>query len=109
MCLFIGKMNATVIDGEERRCLHVALPIVAFLKMLTKSVNLRATAATCTGCVQHRVGHQTPFSGCGSRNAAEDLRPNILQMNTEGLAADKISVIEQLAYNLGPAQPPSCL
>jgi len=43
------------------------------------------------------LGHQTPFSRHGSRNAAEDLRPNILQMNTEGLTADKISVIEQLA------------
>ena len=66
--------------------------------MLTKSVNLRATAATHTGCVRHGVGHQTSFSGRGSRNAAEDLRPNILQLNTEGLTADKISVIEQLAY-----------
>ena len=84
--------------GEENRCLHVALPVAAFLEMLTKSVNLRATAATRTGCVRHGVGHQTPFSGRGSRNAAEDLRPNILQLNTEGLTADKISVIEQLAY-----------
>jgi len=33
----------------------------------------------------------------GSRNAAEDARPNILQLNTEGLTANKISVIEQLA------------
>jgi len=66
--------------------------------MLTKSVNLRATAAIRTGCVRHGVGHQTPFSGRGSRNAAEDLRPNILQLNTEGITADKISVIEQLAY-----------
>jgi len=78
------------------RCLHVALPVAAFLEILTKFVNLRATAATA--CVQHGVGHQTPFSGRGSRNAVEDLRPNILQLNTEGLAADKISVIEQLAY-----------
>ena len=39
-------------------------------------------------------GHQTPFSGRGSRNAAEDLRSNIFQLNTEGLTADKISVIE---------------
>jgi len=39
-----------------------------------------------------------PFSVRGSRTAAEDLRPNILQLNTEGLTADKISVIEQLAY-----------
>jgi len=72
--------------------------IAAFLKTLTKSVNLRATAATRTGCVRHGVGHQTPFSGRGSRNAAEYLRPNIFQLNTEGLTADKISVIEQLAY-----------
>jgi len=28
----------------------------------------------------------------------EDPRPNILQLNTEGLTADKIYVIEQLAY-----------
>jgi len=85
-------------SGEEDRCLHVALPVVAFLEMLTKSVNFRATAATRTGCVRHGVGHQTPFSGRGSRKTAEDLRPNILQLNTEGLAADKSSVIEQLAH-----------
>jgi len=42
---------------------------------------------------------QNALSGRGSRNAAEDPRPNILQLNTEGLTADKISVIEQLAYN----------
>jgi len=66
--------------------------------MLTKSVNLRATAATRVGCVRHGVGHQTSFSGRGSRNADEDLRSNILQLNTEGLTANKISVIEQLAY-----------
>jgi len=85
-------------SGKEDRCLHVALPVAAFLEMLTKSVNLRATAATRTGCFRHGVGHQTPLSGSGSRNAAEDLRPNILQLNTEGLTADKISVIEHLAY-----------
>jgi len=56
------------------------------------------TTATGAGCVQHGVGHKTPFSGRGSRNAAEDdPRPNILQLNTEGLTANKISVIEQLA------------
>ena len=83
--------------GEEGRYLQVALSVAAFLELLTKSVNLRATAATRTGCVRHEVGHQTPFSGCGSKNAAEDLRPNLLQLNTEGLTADKISVIEQIA------------
>jgi len=30
--------------------------------------------------------------------AEDDLRPNILQLNTEGLTDNKISVIEQLAY-----------
>jgi len=45
------------------------------------------------------MGHKTPFSRRGSRNAAEDdTRPNILHLNTEGLTANKISVIEQLAY-----------
>ena len=83
---------------EEDRCLHVAFPVAAFPEMLTKSVNLRATAATRTGCVRYGVGHQTPLSGRGSRNAAENLRPNILQLNTEGLTADKISVTERLAY-----------
>ena len=82
--------------GEEDRFLQVALPVAAFLEMLTKSVNLRATAATRTGCVRHGVGHQTPFSGRGCRNAAEDLRPNILQLNTEGLTADKILEIEDV-------------
>ena len=43
------------------------------------------------------MGHETPFSGRGSRNA-EDTRPNILQLKTEGLTAGKISVTEQLAY-----------
>jgi len=44
------------------------------------------------------VGQTTPFSGRGSRNAAEDdPRPNILQLNTDGLTANKVSVIEQPA------------
>jgi len=41
----------------------------------------------------------TPFTRHGSRDAAEDdPRPSILQLNTKGLTANKISVIEQLAY-----------
>ena len=68
------------------------------LDMSTKPVNMRATTATRNGCVRHGVGHKTPFSGGGSRNAAEDPRPNIVQLNTEGLTAGKISLIEQLAY-----------
>jgi len=65
---------------------------------LTKPVSTRATTATRAGRVRHGVDHKAPLSGRGSRNAAEDRRPNILQLNTEGLIADKISVIEQLAY-----------
>jgi len=76
----------------------VALPVPAFLEMVTKSVAMRATTATHAGCVQRGMGQTTPFSGRGSRNAAkDDPRPNILQLNTEGLTANKISVIEQLA------------
>jgi len=63
--------------------------------MLTKSVITTATTATRAGCVQRGMGHITPFSRLGSRNAAEDdPRPNILQLNTEGLTENKISVIE---------------
>jgi len=32
------------------------------------------------------------------KRPCEDPRPNILQLNTEGLTANKISAIEQLAY-----------
>ena len=59
---------------------------------------MRLTTASRVGCVRHGVGHKAPFSGRGSRNVAEDPRLNILQLSTEGLTADKISVIEQLAY-----------
>jgi len=58
--------------GEEDRCLHVALLVAAFVEMLTKSVVSRATTATRAGCVQRGLGQNTPFSGRGSRNAAED-------------------------------------
>jgi len=56
------------------------------LEMSTKPVTSRATTATRTGCVRRGVGHK------------EGPRPSILQLNTEGLTADKIAVIEQLAY-----------
>ena len=62
------------------------------------NLSLREQPLPPPGCVRRGMSHETPFSGRGSRNAAEDLRPNILQLNTEGLTANKISVIEQLAY-----------
>jgi len=73
-------------------------PVRHSLQMSTKSVTTGATTVTRTGCVRHGVGQKTPFSGRGSRNSAEHPRPNILQLNTEGLTVNKISVIEQLAY-----------
>ena len=77
----------------------MALHVAAFLEMLTKAVTTRATTATRAGCVRRGMGQTTPFSGRGSRNAAEDdPQPNILQLNTDGLTENKISVIEQLAY-----------
>ena len=77
----------------------MAIPVAAFIEMITQSVTTRATAAACAGCVQHGLGQNTTFSGRSSRNAAEDgPRPNIFQLNTEWLTASKISVIEQLAY-----------
>jgi len=66
--------------------------------MSSKPVNNGAPTATRTGCVRDGVGDKTPSSRRGSRNTAEDPRPNILQLNTEGLTAYKISAIEQLAY-----------
>jgi len=85
------------VEGEEDRCLHVALPVAAFPEMLTKSVITRASTGTRAECAQRAMGQTTPFSGRSSRNAAEDdPQPNILQMNTEGLTENKIFVIEQL-------------
>jgi len=50
--------------------------------------------------LQRELGRETPVARRGIRDAAEDdPRPNILLLNTEGLTANKISVIEQLAYN----------
>jgi len=71
--------------------------LYGILEIPTKPVTTRATTATCAGCVQLGLG--TPFSKCGSDPAAEDdRRLSILQLNTEGLTTNKITVIEQLAY-----------
>jgi len=86
--------NALLLFGEDR-CLHAAFPIPAFLEMLTRSVTMRTVTATHAGCVQRGMGHNMPLSGHSSR---DDPPPNILQLNTEGLTANKISIIEQVAY-----------
>jgi len=46
---------------------------------IVQPVTTRATTATRAGCVRHGVGHA---------------QPNILQLKTEGLTANTISVIE---------------
>ena len=70
--------------------------------MVFSSGSKRATTAIHAGCVRHGMGHKRTFSGRGSRNAAEDPPPNILQLNTEGLTASKISVIEQCCRTYPP-------
>jgi len=77
-------------------------PVRHWLLMSTELANTSAITATHAGRVRHGVGHKVAFSGHGRRNAAEDPRPNILQLNTEELTADTISVIEQLAYENKP-------
>ena len=65
----------------------------------TKPVTTTATTATHAGCVQRVLGRENPGATLGSRNAAEgDPRPSILQLNTKGLIANKITVTEQPAY-----------
>jgi len=82
---------------EDDKCLHVAL-------LYDTACNVNQTCQhEDNHCYPHWmcsawVGHKTHFSGRGSINAAENPLPNILQLNTEGLTAEKISVIEQLAY-----------
>jgi len=78
--------------GEEDRYLHVAITIVAFVAMFTKFVVSRATTAIRAECVQWGMGQNTPFSGRGSI-----LLPKMTH-DPEGLTANKISVIEQVAY-----------
>ena len=48
--------------------------------------------------IKHFEIRQDCCSGRGSRNTAEDPRPNILQLNTEELTANKIAAIQQLTY-----------
>ena len=109
-CLLHPITWHSITNEKEDRCLHVALPVAAFLEMLTTSVTTRATTSTRAGCVQRGMGQTTPFSGRGSRNAAEDdPRPNIIQLNTEGLTDNKISVIDQLAQWFLTFFPPAPL
>jgi len=69
--------------GENDRCLHVALPVAAFLGNAYQACHYKSNDF----CLRRR----------GSRDAAEDdPRHSILQLNTQGLTASTIIVIEQL-------------
>jgi len=73
--------------------------LLALLEISTKPVITRATTATRAGWVQHGLGRETPGVRRGSRDAVEDdPRPSILELKTEGLTANKIGIIDQLAY-----------
>jgi len=89
----------TTYSGEDDRCLQVTLAIRHSLQMSINPDTTRATTATRAGCARHGMSHKTNFSVCSSRNAAEGgPRTNTIQLNTEGLTANKISAIEQLGY-----------
>jgi len=95
----MNQCGGPVKSGEDDRCLQVTLPLTGLLEMSTKHVTARATTATRAGCVQRGLGKETPSSKRDRRDAAEDdRRLSILQLNTEGLTTNKISVTEQLAY-----------
>jgi len=49
-------LEDNMVDGEGGRCLHLALPVAAFIEMLTKSVASRATTANRARCVQREMG-----------------------------------------------------
>ena len=48
------------------------LLVAAFIEMLTKPVDTRATTAICGGCVRRGLGWKMPFSWRGSIAAVED-------------------------------------
>ena len=55
------------------------------------------TRANQTRRVQRRVDRETPSSGRGSSSVEKYRRPTVLQLNTEGITASKLNVIEHLA------------
>jgi len=84
------NLYVSCLSGIFGQMPHVALPVAAFLEMLTKPVTTRTTTATALDVFGVGWVIKRPWE--------DDPRPNILQMNTEGLTAKKISIAEQLAY-----------
>ena len=95
----ICAVHCIPIIGEEDRCLHVALHAASFPENAYQICHHENNHWYSRWMCSAWVGQTTPFSRRGSRNAAEDdPRPNILQLNTDGLTENAIFVIEQLAY-----------
>ena len=90
----------TVGRMKVNRCLHVvAIPVAAFIEMPATFVATGAITATRFACVRRSLGRKTPFSRRESIPVFEDdRRPDIMQLNTEGVTAIMISVIEQAIY-----------
>ena len=89
--------------GEDDRCLLDAL-LVGYLLQMFVGYLLQTSHYESNHCFPRWMCSSCDgywFSFLRVQNAADDNpRPNILQLNTEGLTANKISVLEQLlAYN----------
>jgi len=66
-------------------------PCATLLHML-----MRATTATLLRCVQRGLGWEKPGARRESSSVTteDDPTPNIVQLNTEGLTANRISFVE---------------
>jgi len=90
--VFTSRYDSSAIVWEDDN----VPPRGPLLGMSNKPVTTKAATATRAGGVRRRLG--TLFSKRSSVPAAEDdPRHSILQLNTEELTANKISVIEHLA------------
>ena len=78
----------------------MCLSCLAFLEMFTKPVTTIATTATHAGCVQCRLGRRMPFKVQQHFHCRRRPKTRILQLDTEGLTANKISIIEQLEQGI---------
>jgi len=83
--------------GRNDRCLHVALLVAAFLQMLAERLAAKATTATCARLFGAGLGCDFEGEAGSLLPAEDDRRSSILQLNTEGSTASKISVLGQLA------------
>ena len=97
--LWVGKTLPNEIVTRGSRCLYVALPLRHFLKCLLNLSLREQTLLPVVVTYSARCIGKPPCSRRGSISAPkDDASRSILLLNTKGLTANKISVIEQLAY-----------